>query len=142
MKKISIFLAFVLIFALCGGSQTSEEPVLTTLQDTTTTVQDTTTTTLQDTTTNDTEENSEQCGKGSTSDKCMEQYKQFCEANPNDAQCADYDPSKMSEGDGTQGMSNMSGSGSMPGNDNPPLLKNLLIGNWGHDLRNINDPFP
>jgi len=146
MKKISIFLAFVLIFALCGGSQTSEEPVLTTLQDTTTTVQDTTTTTLQDTTTtvqdtttttlqdtttNETEENSEQCGKGSTSDKCMEQYKQFCEANPNDAQCADYDPSKMSEGDGTQGMSNMSGSGSMPGNDNPPLLKNLLIGNWG-----------
>ncbi len=73
MKKISIFLAFVLIFALCGGNQTSEEPVLTTLQDTTTstvqdttttmlqdttttTVQDTTTTMLQDTTTNDTEE--------------------------------------------------------------------------------------
>ena len=61
----------------------------------------------------------------------MEQYKQFCEANPNDEQCADYDQSKMSEGDGTQGMSNMPGGGYMPASDDPPLLKNLLIANWG-----------
>ena len=142
MKRISIFLASLIILSSCGGSEVSEEPVptttvkdttTTTQQETTTTVEDTTTTTQQETTTTlaKTEESHEQCKKGDTSDKCMEQYKQFCEANPNDEQCEDYDQSKMSEGDGTQGMGNMPGSGSMPANDDPPLLKNLLIANWG-----------
>ena len=136
MKKISIFLAFLLIFSSCGGSEVSDgTTTTTTVQDTTTTtVQDTTTTTVQDTTTTtvaETDDSHEECKKGDTSDKCMEQYKQFCEANPNDEQCADYDQSKMSEGDGTQGMSNMPGGGYMPASDDPPLLKNLLIANWG-----------
>ncbi len=48
MKRISILLASLLILASCGGSEVSEEPVPTTVQDTTTTtVQDTTTTTVQ-----------------------------------------------------------------------------------------------
>ena len=56
MKKISIFLAFLLIFSSCGGSEVSDgTTTTTTVQDTTTStttiVEDSTTTTVQDTTT-------------------------------------------------------------------------------------------
>ena len=49
----------------------------------------------------------------------------FCEENPDNEQCKGYNP------ENNQGSGNMQGSGGMSTNDSPPLLKNLLIANWG-----------
>ena len=49
----------------------------------------------------------------------------FCEENPDNEQCKGYNP------ENNQGSGNMQGSGGMTTNDSPPLLKNLLIANWG-----------
>ena len=143
----------------------AQETTTTAAQETTTTAaQETTTTAAQETTTTTStipESEHSECEKGDTSDECMAQYKAFCEENPDSDECANANfGSENMSGSGSQGSGNMSGSGNMPGsgnmsgsgnmpgsgsssgNDEPPLLKNLLIMNWGpYDSSSISGDF-
>ena len=112
MKKILFTLSLLVIFTNCSGEETPNEASV--QQDTTTTTQqDTTTTTQQDTTTTTILVN------------VNVDPAKFCEENPDNEQCKGYNP------ENNQGSGNMQGSGGMTTNDSPPLLKNLLIANWG-----------
>ena len=111
MKKI---LFSFLIFIVCGGTEVVEKPTTTTQQETTsTTQQETTSTTQQETTTSTILIN------------VNVDPSNFCKENPNHQQCQGY------ESENNEGYGNMQGSEGMPSNDSPPLLKNLLILNWG-----------
>ncbi len=112
MKKILFTLSLLVIFTNCSGEETADET--STQQDTTTTTQqDTTTTTQQDTTTTTILVN------------VNIDPAEFCKENPDNEQCKGYDS------ENNEGYGNMQGSGGMTTNDSPPLLKNLLITNWG-----------
>ena len=104
MKKILFTLSLLVIFTNCSGEETTEE---------TSVQQDTTTTTQQDTTTTTILVN------------VNIDPAEFCKENPDNEQCKGYDS------ENNEGYGNMQGSGGMTTNDSPPLLKNLLIANWG-----------
>ncbi len=103
------FFLSLIILTTCGGTEVAEEPSTTTTQQdtTTTTQQDTTTTTQQDTTTT------------TILVKINVDPAEFCKENPDNEQC------KVSGSENTQGNQGMAAS------DDPPLLENLLILNWG-----------
>ena len=108
------FLFSFLLFTACASTEVVEKQTTTTQQETTTTTkQETTTTTQQETTTSTILVN------------VNVDPSKFCEENPDHQQCEGYGS------ENNTGYGNMQDSGGMSVNDGPPLLKNLLIVNWG-----------